>query len=238
MSINGKNVLLETTFYSPVAAAIMPEWAPHDFISYPTASNKSIYRQDPSPEVDAAWDRIADLGVIPLTRDQVKGLGKDPSTVLTAPADWGLEDESYLGQLDGIHLLHCLNSMRKSLYYNYDYYFPHGHSYAYRVHLSHCQEALTQWLMCQPSLEIIVFEWIEKHEKPFPDFDITRKCWDFEQLLEWQDAKRALSVNSATWNALRIPDDVVPGPSPVLNNEVLNVTFGDLGVRPRPSPLQ
>ncbi|KND86455.1 hypothetical protein TOPH_08925 [Tolypocladium ophioglossoides CBS 100239] len=207
------------------STTLTPNWALQDFATHPITSNESVFRQEPSSTVEAPWDRVADLGVITLTHEQVVRLGKNPSTVVKAPADWGVGDDAYLGQIDGIHLLHFLGSMSKSLYYNYPHYHPRGHSAAYRVHLSHCQEALAQWPMCQPSLELITFNWVEKHEAPFPDFDITRKCWDFEQLLAWQDEHRVQSINGVMWKALRIPDGAVPNPSPLLNEETLNQTW-------------
>jgi len=199
---------------------LTPEWRPHKFVTTPLWSKDSIFRQPPSDEVDAAWARIADLGVLVLHASDIESLGKDASTVVQAPASWGLGSDAYLGQLDGIHLLHCLNSMRKSLYHNYQYYHPNGTSAAYLTHLGHCQEALTKYLMCQPSLELITFNWVKHQVQPFPDFDITRKCWDFERLVEWQDEHRVQSINLEVWKELRRPDGVVPLRSPVLNEEV------------------
>jgi hypothetical protein len=207
---------------APPVDTLIPKWELKDFITHPIASNESIFRQPPSPAVDAAWNRISDLGVIPLTHEQVERLGKNPSTIVEAPADWGVGEGSYIGQIDGIHLLHCLNSMRKSLHYNFPYYYPQGHKASYRVHLSHCQEALAKWLMCQPSLEVFTFNWVEHHVPPFPDFDMTRKCRNFESLLSWQDEHRVQSINDEMWKALRIPDGTKPNPSPLLNEEVRN----------------
>jgi hypothetical protein len=212
---------------APPIDTLTPRWGLQDVATHPIDSDESVFRQDPSDAVDTAWDRVADLGVIPLTYGQVTGLRKDPSSVLKAPPEWHVGDDTYLGQLDGVHLLHCLNSMRKSLHHNFPHYHPNGVSAAYRAHLSHCQESLAKWLMCQPSLELITFAWVAKHAKPFPDFDITRKCWDFDQLLAWQDKYRLQSVNSEVWNALRMPEEVVPRPSPLLNEEVLNNTWGN-----------
>ena len=204
---------------APPIDTLTPKWASNLVVSYPLTSNESVLRQDPSPAVDAAWDRIADLAVISLTSQQVSKLRKSPKTAVKAPVDWGIGDDAYLAQFDGIHLLHCLNSMRKSLHFNFDYYHPHGLEPAYAAHLAHCQEALAKWLMCQPSMELLTYNWVERHETPFPDFDITRKCWDFNQLLAWQDENRIQSINSDMWESLRIPNGVEPNRSPVLNEE-------------------
>ncbi|KAK5994497.1 hypothetical protein PT974_04974 [Cladobotryum mycophilum] len=222
-TIGEREILKRSTFYSPPIDAFTPKWRVEDVTTHPIATNESVFRRDPSPDVDEAWSRVSDLGVIPLTREQVVGLGKNPSTVLKAPKDWGVGDDAYLGQFDGVHLIHCLNAMRKSLYYNYHYYYPNGHPAAYSIHLSHCQEALAKWLMCQPSLELITFNWVEEHELPFPDFDIKRKCWSFDRLKEWQDKHRIEAVNTEQWQKLKLPNGVTRDPAPQLLKEELDV---------------
>ncbi|KAH6606190.1 tat pathway signal sequence [Trichoderma cornu-damae] len=95
---------------APPIDTLNPKWKSHNFITRPITSPESVFRQDPSPIVGEAWDRVSDLGVIPLTAKQVLKLGKDPDTVVKAPADWDAGENAYLGQIDGIHLLHCLTS--------------------------------------------------------------------------------------------------------------------------------
>lgn len=169
--------------------------------------------------MDSTWNRVADLGVIGLTKEQLIKLGKDPATTAKAPPSWGMGDATYIAQFDGIHLLHCLNSMREALHQNFQYYHPRGIGVAFSAHLAHCQEALAKWLMCQPSMELLTFGWVENHDTPFPDFDITRKCWDFEELLKWQDEHRVQSINTDMWKALRAPEGVKLKSSPILNEE-------------------
>jgi len=202
------------------------EWGNRKFVTGPLDSEESVFRQPPSDDVEAAWARIADLGVLVLKRSDVERLGKNTSTVVQAPASWGMGSDAYLGQLDGVHLLHCLDSMRKSLHHNYAHYHPDGTTAAYPVHLGHCQEALARYLACQPSLELITFNWVEHQAGPFPDFDITRKCWNFNRLLEWQDEHRVQSINNAVWKALRKPDGLVLIGSPILNEEANTLVEG------------
>jgi Mycotoxin biosynthesis protein UstYa len=49
-----------------------------------------LLRSDPSPEVDAAWEELTDVGVIIITGDEVSQLGKDPTKTVKAPKEWGL----------------------------------------------------------------------------------------------------------------------------------------------------
>jgi hypothetical protein len=178
--------------------------------------------------VDAAWERVTDIGVLAISSDDVRKLGKDPSTVAKAPESWGHGRDANLAHLDGLHLLHCLDSMRKSLHSNFDYYFPNGTNKVHHTHLSHCQEALAKRLMCQPSVELITYNWVERQVHPFPDFDITRKCWNFEQLMQWQNEHRVQSMSQDKWKALRKPDDITPLPVPLLMLEVYNVTLKEV----------
>ncbi|XWW93907.1 hypothetical protein V2A60_001846 [Cordyceps javanica] len=161
------------------------------------------------------------MGIIGITEEQVTKLGKDPDMTVKAPPSWGMGNATYLAQLDAVHLAHCLNSMRESLHYNFHHYFPSGIPNVYAAHLMHCQEALAKWLMCQPSMELLTFNWVEGHKGPFPDFDITRKCWDYEQLLEWQDAHRVQTINTAEWAAMSAPRGAKRKPSPILYEESL-----------------
>lgn len=107
-----------------------------------------IYSQRPSPEVDAAWDRLTKSRVfIPITESEVRRLGKDPSIAVKIPD--GLPGGGrYVAAEDTIHQLHCLNSLRTTLIHNYDYYWGQKWSFwpplAVQAHMSHCLDILRQ----------------------------------------------------------------------------------------------
>ena len=187
-------------------------------------SPDSIFRQDPSDDVDAAWERAHKIGVLPISSEDVRRLGKDPSTVVQPPASWNLGPDTHLAHLDGLHLIHCLNALRKSLHQNFNRYYPNGMPAAHHPHLSHCQEALAKHLMCQPSQELITYSWAQGVDHPFPDFDITRKCYNFEQLLEWQEEHQIQDMSRQKWEELRRPEDAMLLPTPILTLESLNVS--------------
>ncbi|KAI1346353.1 hypothetical protein F5Y01DRAFT_321761 [Xylaria sp. FL0043] len=50
---------------------------------------RHIYRSPPSPEVDAAWNRLSHDGVIAVSEDEVRQAGKDPDILVKIPEDWG-----------------------------------------------------------------------------------------------------------------------------------------------------
>jgi hypothetical protein len=78
-----------------------------------------IYRQDPSPAVDEAWEKIAKLDYFGVTAEDIHKMGKDAETAVVVPEDWGMGSNLYLVQLDGQHHLHCLNAIRKFAYFDY-----------------------------------------------------------------------------------------------------------------------
>lgn len=80
---------------------------------------ETIYRQKASPAVDEAWAALgldSEAGVIPY-EDGLKA-GLTPGHVQRNEKYGG----GFVVNLEGMHHLHCLNLLRKSLYFNVDYY--------------------------------------------------------------------------------------------------------------------
>lgn len=168
----------------------------------------SIWRMDPSPEVDAAWSRIANVGMSAITRQDIEKVGKDPSISAKWPESIGLGSEAYMANIDIFHLIHCLNEIRKDL--NFDYYFagrwPDGKPSAWRrKHTAHCFHLLVQHLMCHADVDIITYQWTDAQYNAYPDFGVYRQCRDFEALLKWQEEN---TVDPAVVHNLRAPPDV------------------------------
>jgi hypothetical protein len=201
---------------------LKPKWGPKQYKTHRIAEPESIYRRDPSPEVDEAWAHLSDVAVLTVTEQQIRDLGKDPRNAVKAPESWGHGSDAYLVHLDGIHLIHCLNMLRKGIFNNYEYYHPNGTDFFWHSHMSHCVDAIRNRLMCQPSVELMTYNWVEGQRKPFPDFTTTGQCWDFEQLQKWQEKHKVSSMSQEKWNALRIPEDDKPLPSPILTLETLD----------------
>ena len=84
-----------------------------------------IYRQEPSSEVDAAWEAISDIQYFGITADNLRKLGKDPELGVKYPEEWGVGKDMYMVESDGQHQLHCLNQIR--MYTYWDHYY--GHKY-------------------------------------------------------------------------------------------------------------
>lgn len=142
-----------------------------------------IWRRPPSPEVDAAWERVALQGYHTVTTKDIIALGRDPEMTIRAPLDWGLGPDAHVVQLDMSHLIHCLNVVRKAMYPDY---YP-MRKVMVDSHPQHCLHILLQNLMCDASVDLITHTWMETQHNPFPDMSINKKCRDFEAVLGWHE---------------------------------------------------
>lgn len=83
----------------------------------------NIYRQDGGPEVDAAWEALGvDYRAAIITTSFASKSGLTESHVQVSEKYGG----GFPANVEGLHHLHCLNLLRKSLYYNFDYYHDVG----------------------------------------------------------------------------------------------------------------
>jgi hypothetical protein len=159
----------------------------------------SIFRNDPAPAVDVEWNRISPNRWLLFTRAEILNLGKDPSTRAKASPELLKElgyqpnIEMYYGWIDSFHQTHCLNVLRMHSYWDY-YYSPHYGTWdnaheLHWTHVSHCLDIIRQTLECNANADIITHVWKEGQAGPYPDFNIQRKCNDFEGLRQWQEEK-------------------------------------------------
>ncbi|KAK2603899.1 hypothetical protein QQS21_003934 [Conoideocrella luteorostrata] len=172
-------------------------------------SSPSIYRQAPSHAVDLAWDRLGDLRLIPLTRDEVEAIGKDPQDAVKFPEKFGTGSDVYAGRLEVFHQIHCLDSLRRDAYFEHYYgsTYPGGLNQTtdmHKLHLSHCIEYLLQGILCQASTDVYTHIWTDAFEHPFPDFSVEHKCRDFDAIKAWHDKNAVDVVNFVN---LKAPSD-------------------------------
>ncbi|KAK0652716.1 hypothetical protein B0T16DRAFT_455058 [Cercophora newfieldiana] len=145
-----------------------------------------------SDDIDLAWHQIElGAGGIRLTEEEVKTLnvtGTEGHPLHKIPEEHG---GGYLGMLEVFHLLHCLNSLRMGLWYNYDYYkvledgVPRENV---MTHYDHCIDMLRISLMCQSDVTPALF--YDPLENPLrrdalPDWSSLHTCRDFSAILEW-----------------------------------------------------
>lgn len=163
-------------------------------------SSPSIYRQEPSREVDLAWDRIGDTRLIPLTRAEVEAVGKNPHDAVRFPEDFGLGADAYAGRLEVFHQIHCLDALRREAYFEHYYGPAYGGGYnatskMHRLHLSHCIEYLLHHILCQANTDVYTHIWTDGVKHPFPDFSVDHQCRDFDAVKSWHD-RNAVDVDN------------------------------------------
>ncbi|KAK7964018.1 hypothetical protein PG988_010992 [Apiospora saccharicola] len=190
----------------------------------------SVYRGPPGPETDAAWARVANSEMIVVSTADIVRLGKDPATTVRAPAAWGLGPDAHLGVFDVFHQVHCLNALRRGIYYEH-YFAPAlgaNKTEVFYNHMGHCMSILLQNIMCAASLDVIthsirrgaeadvgaVTDWVRGHRLPVPDFSIQHQCRDIEAVVEWQEKNK---VDYEIWSTMKAPEGAnMLEPSPAL----------------------
>ncbi|KAM7192633.1 protein of unknown function (DUF3328) domain containing protein [Rhypophila sp. PSN 637] len=175
--------------------------------------NTSIFRLDPSTEVDSAWTRLTAKGkeIITVDRPSVSKSGKNPDLCVKAPLSW---------DPDVFHQIHCLNELRKEIHFDYYYGMdarlngtskPREHI----DHKNHCIHMLLQNLMCHADVDIITHRWVHYDLKnqptrpfaePLADFNLTKKCRNFDALLGWIQ-ENAVQDLGHRWHELKMPQD-------------------------------
>ncbi|KAK0620810.1 hypothetical protein B0T14DRAFT_431761 [Immersiella caudata] len=179
-----------TSSYSPIFDLVDMHLAPATF-NGALRDNTSIWRMPPSPEVDAAWDRISaeDMQIVTVSAEDVRRSGKDPSICVKAPESWGLGNDAYIAQVEVFHQIHCLNELRKEMHP--DYYQSSPPTELHLAHRAHCIHMLLQALMCSADVGIITHNWVhdERYSEPktraFPDFGANKMCRNFDAVMDW-----------------------------------------------------
>ncbi|KAF2092284.1 hypothetical protein K490DRAFT_32878 [Saccharata proteae CBS 121410] len=158
---------------------------------------ENVFRQDAGPEVDAAWKALGvDYRSVVVPVDQAEESGLLPDQVKISPKYGG----GFPANVEGLHHLHCLNLLRKSLYYNFDYYHalgqgPFGNSdFILRKHVSHCLDILRQQLMCSVDIGVMGQVWFQPNTnsppEAFVDFNTQHKCKNFDAVRRWAEERQ------------------------------------------------
>ncbi|KAK6351282.1 hypothetical protein TWF718_004447 [Orbilia javanica] len=207
--------LKEVSYFSPLLDVIdVPIRVEQINGSLFPGHNPPIFRLPPSPEVDAAWDYVSEGAIFTISAQDVIKLGKDPSQTVRVPASFGFPPDTHLAQLDSVHQIHCLNALRKAVFFEYYYGKKKTIDRLYWIHLSHCAGIVLQNLMCQANLDVITMNWVKTQKKPFPDFSINKKCRDFGVIKKWQDERK---LNEELLEKMVRPESYVEGPAPIQN---------------------
>lgn len=155
---------------------------------------ENIYRRNASPEVDAAWEA---LGVnyrgIQVPEEQAEAAGISKGHVRINKKYGG----GYPANVEGLHHLHCLNLLRQTLKYNYDYYEALGEGAfkndepIVKLHVTHCLDIIRQQLMCRADVGVFGQVWTQPEDpKPFVDFNTKHKCVNYDAIRQWAEERQ------------------------------------------------
>ncbi|KAH9883704.1 hypothetical protein F4778DRAFT_788360 [Xylariomycetidae sp. FL2044] len=153
----------------------------------------SPFDEEPSDELDAAWDELLYAINIRVTETELRHLGSNLTNRVK------VNGGDYIGSMGVYHHLHCLNMLRMIVHR--DYYEPRWAEYPYLQqfgieHSDHCINALRQAVMCQPNLAITTFEWVSKEVSPnekLQKLETATTCTNWDSFNDWarQRALRA-----------------------------------------------
>jgi len=171
-----------------------------------------IWSMPPSLEVDQAWSALNAENVAWATSKDLLAAGRNLSTSVKFPLEAGYGDDAYPILVDIKHKIHCLDRIRMDL--SFEHYwgdvYPDGKaSDLHTAHTNHCVSILLQSLFCDATTDFINYAWYDNYDHPHPDFNLQRKCGDFDGIQEWTTSR---SINDSD-KIFSIPK---PGNQPTL----------------------
>ena len=152
-----------------------------------------VLRRPPSDEVDKAWEDIIDHEVSWVTSSDLIKLGKDPSVNVKIPLEYGVGDDAYAVETDMLHKIHCLNRIRKDVYFDHYWlqvYPDRDPSELHQWHTNHCIYILLQSLVCDASTDVIPLVWRDVSYNVAQDFNLNRKCGNYDGVKQWTKDRR------------------------------------------------
>jgi hypothetical protein len=95
--------------------------------------------------------------------------------------------------MEVFHQLHCLDTLRQGLYFNYDYYHTNRRGVwersdaVVRKHMGHCLDLLRTQLQCTADIGLVGMLWVNASGTPeeFANFRTEHRCRDFEAIRAW-----------------------------------------------------
>ncbi|KAJ5137880.1 hypothetical protein N7526_004113 [Penicillium atrosanguineum] len=152
---------------------------------------ETVYRQEASPEVDSAWDALGvNYRSIRVPPEEAAGSDLSSDQVQINPRYGG----GFPANVEGLQHLQCLNLLRQSLYFNYDYYHSKGegafanNDFIAQHQIAQCVDVLRQQLMCTVDTGVVGQVWIyPENPKPFVNFNTRQRCKNFDEIREWAE---------------------------------------------------
>ncbi|KAK7183635.1 tat pathway signal sequence [Paraphaeosphaeria sporulosa] len=200
-----------TSQYSPIVDNIDIHFTTLRFNGSLLSSNP--FRSDAGPEVDAAWKSLgADYSAARIPLDLAAKSGLAPDQVQIKQKYGG----GYPAHVEGMHHLHCLNLLRKSLAWNFAYYQAQGlgpfsnDKEILKYHVTHCLDILRQQLMCTVDVGVLGQVWYQPEGKsptPFVDFNTVHMCRNFEAVRAWAEEHQLPAAEDTPVDFLEPPKE-------------------------------
>lgn len=202
---------------------------------FPGFFKQNVFQHDGGreSEVDNAWESLgcnsecSQLGLA--SKHQVADMLVGPGIVV--PPDVGEAagltgrarmpgSEDYFGFVEVLHQLHCLNLVRKALYYNFEHYSAEGkHPFGappdiLKLHVAHCLETVRQQLVCAADFNLLGYVHVQDAH-PMPDFATQHVCRNFEDIRQWAVDHEDVRLADMPASLLQArPGDIVLAESP------------------------
>ncbi|KAF4964551.1 hypothetical protein FSARC_7546 [Fusarium sarcochroum] len=198
---------IHTTKWSPVLKDVPIKYKPELFDG--DFMHENVFRKNGSAETDEAWESLGvDYRPGVISYEDGISSGLTDAHVQVSPKHGG----GFIVNVEGMHHLHCLNMVRKSLYFNYDHYKNlGGHAFKndgeiFRLHLTHCLDTIRQVLMCNVDTGVLGQVWYNKKDpNAFPDFNTKHTCKNYEDIRKWAKKHQAPPPGSLAGDFLVTP---------------------------------
>lgn len=119
-----------------------------------------------------------------------------------------MSSNQYLAINQAQHNIYCLNKLREFAYS--DHYYG-NRTEELEIYALHCLDILLQTLRCKYSTDLYTAVWVEDSKVPFVDFNTSRKCQVYDDVLSWHPDKlyteEQFKSLKAPPGALRTPKD-------------------------------
>lgn len=121
-------------------------------------------------------------------------------------------DERYFAWIQGSHDIHCLDNIRRFMFRDH-YYGEELQNPIVEAHFLHCLQTLLLSLQCKYSTDVYLAAWVEDQDAPVIDFNVTRRCVNYDDYLHWEPSSQRSHVDFATTtvppDALRVSQDII-----------------------------
>ncbi|KAF7509683.1 hypothetical protein GJ744_007554 [Endocarpon pusillum] len=168
------------------------------------------FTKPPNPEVDASWNSISappgDVGALVLQKHEL-----DEMNITSIPYADG---SGYIALIDVFHQLHCLDFLRKVIF-NSTYQMSESQYPLQDYHIAHCIDSIRLSLQCHADLSLIGLRWIRDWPMPWPDFQTTHQCRNFDEIKAW--AKERMPTEAQLSNAIHPQLRESPAGFPTIN---------------------